>query len=261
VLDEGEACDDGNNENGDGCRADCVLDSCGDGIVQGVEPCDLGPGNADRPAFLVTQLRGVNTSVRPLVLPKSSTEFYAYWSASSHTGFEVSGESRAYLYVDSRTARLSLVLTHGKDDDQATSQVNMVVSGIPSGFAVDIADDKSDEFFASGPSTAVGSWQFDDNSDGGVIGGLPFPASWKITVAPDFVSGILRWTWVREDQSRVALKMSENLTIEAFDTPSACRTNCTVPRCGDKVLDGGEVCDDGNTLGGDGCAADCRSFR
>lgn len=31
-------------------------------------------------------------------------------------------------------------------------------------------------------------------------------------------------------------------------------------RCGDGRLDPGEVCDDGNTLDGDGCAADCRSL-
>jgi cysteine-rich repeat protein len=33
-----------------------------------------------------------------------------------------------------------------------------------------------------------------------------------------------------------------------------------VPACGDGILDGGEVCDDGNTVGGDGCAADCSSL-
>ena len=33
---------------------------------------------------------------------------------------------------------------------------------------------------------------------------------------------------------------------------------CTVvPPCGDGVLGAGEICDDGNSVGGDGCAADC----
>ncbi len=31
--------------------------------------------------------------------------------------------------------------------------------------------------------------------------------------------------------------------------------------CGDGVISGDEVCDDGNTVGGDGCAATCRSFE
>ncbi|MDX2092756.1 MAG: DUF4215 domain-containing protein [Kofleriaceae bacterium] len=33
------------------------------------------------------------------------------------------------------------------------------------------------------------------------------------------------------------------------------------PRCGDGVLDPGEVCDDGDAEGGDGCAADCSSIE
>jgi len=40
-------------------------------------------------------------------------------------------------------------------------------------------------------------------------------------------------------------------------TPDACRTDCTRPRCGDGVVDGGEACDDGNTASCDGCSAHC----
>jgi cysteine-rich repeat protein len=29
--------------------------------------------------------------------------------------------------------------------------------------------------------------------------------------------------------------------------------------CGNSILDAGELCDDGNTAGGDGCSSDCRS--
>lgn len=39
----GEACDDGNADDGDACRSDCTAAVCGDGIVwQGVELCDDG---------------------------------------------------------------------------------------------------------------------------------------------------------------------------------------------------------------------------
>ncbi len=37
------------------------------------------------------------------------------------------------------------------------------------------------------------------------------------------------------------------------------RRHVTQGRCGDGVRDPGEACDDGNTAGGDGCSADCRS--
>ncbi len=42
--------------------------------------------------------------------------------------------------------------------------------------------------------------------------------------------------------------------------PGECHANvCRLPGCGNGALDGGEACDDGNNVGGDGCAADCRS--
>ena len=46
-----------------------------------------------------------------------------------------------------------------------------------------------------------------------------------------------------------------------MDTAAACRTDCTVPTCGDGRFDAGEVCDDGNTVSGDGCSSDCRRLQ
>ncbi|MEL7370585.1 MAG: CARDB domain-containing protein, partial [Myxococcota bacterium] len=44
VVDAGEACDDGNFVSGDGCTATCVVEFCGDGIINngGTEICDDG---------------------------------------------------------------------------------------------------------------------------------------------------------------------------------------------------------------------------
>ena len=39
--------------------------------------------------------------------------------------------------------------------------------------------------------------------------------------------------------------------------PDACRTNCSLAGCGDGVTDGGEDCDDGNSVDEDGCSALC----
>jgi cysteine-rich repeat protein len=38
-----------------------------------------------------------------------------------------------------------------------------------------------------------------------------------------------------------------------------CQADCALPRCGDDVVDPGEVCDDGDNQPGDGCAFDCSS--
>jgi cysteine-rich repeat protein len=175
-----------------------------------------------------------------------------------------SAGSSVTLYVDANSGRLSLILTHGVDHDmgkiQPPSAVNIDIAGLPPGFAIDLSDDPG-EFTASGPSTARGRWSFNRNSDGGILGGLPFPGVWKVTVTASFMQGVSTWGWVRDDLSRIPIKIGETITIEAFDQSTACRTTCTIPRCGDKILDGGEVCDDGNTVGGDGCAANCRSLK
>ncbi|MEM9864103.1 MAG: hypothetical protein AAF938_21060, partial [Myxococcota bacterium] len=42
TLDLGEACDDGNADDGDGCQSNCLLEGCGNGIVEDGEACDTG---------------------------------------------------------------------------------------------------------------------------------------------------------------------------------------------------------------------------
>jgi cysteine-rich repeat protein len=135
------------------------------------------------------------------------------------------------------------------------------MASLPVQSVVTVVDDSATEFFKASPSTARGNWDFQNNSDGGVLSGLPMPASWSITIAPQFQQGIRFWQYVDGTLGTYSLALSSMLTITAFDSPSACRTNCTVPRCGDGILDGGEVCDDGNVVGGDGCSADCKALR
>lgn len=264
-----EACDDGNADDLDGCTNRCTLPVCGDGIKASVEPCDLGARNGDTPAFRITQPSGTNIGTDALVRAGTVQQFCDYRSASSHTGLEVVSESRIYLYANSATGRLSLVTTHGVDftgagsPAQPASTVEFDIAGLPSGVGVEIADDAPSEFFLgpAGSGTAFGRWSFDKNSDGGALGPLPFPGRWRITVTPRFMAGISTWGWVKDDGTRIALDMTQPITIEALDTSAACRTDCTIPRCGDGRFDAGEVCDDGNTVDGDHCSADCRRLQ
>ncbi len=261
-----EQCDDGNGVDTDFCDTACKSPVCGDGKRAGAEACDLGAMNGDTPAFRITQPSGTRIGTDAIVRPKTVQQFYDYRSASSHTGLEAVGESRIYLFADANTGRLSLVLTHGIDFDgtglsQAQSEVELDITGLPAGTGVDVTDDAPNEFFLGANGTAFGRWTFNRNSDGGALGPLPFPGRWRITVTPRFQVGITTWGFVKDDGTRIALNRTEPITIEALDTATLCRTDCTAPRCGDRRFDAGEVCDDGNTVDGDGCSGDCRRLR
>ncbi len=49
-------------------------------------------------------------------------------------------------------------------------------------------------------------------------------------------------------------------TNNSNEPDAECRPDCTLPHCGDGIVDSatGEECDDGNTVPGDGCNAECR---
>jgi cysteine-rich repeat protein len=227
------------------------------------ESCDLGAANDDRPAVRIAQ-NGVAADVAPIDRVASATAFYNYFSASSHTGFEALGGTRIMLYRDATTGILSLVMHHGIDQStsgqpQPRSNISFTLTGLPTTSVVALSDDGG-ELFLSSTTSAEGNWRLNGNTDGGIISGLPFPGNWSITLAPRFVTGISSFAWVDEDGKLLPLSLTGSVTITSLASPSKCRRDCTVPRCGDGILDGGEVCDDGNTAGGDGCAENCKSL-
>lgn len=242
-----------------------IPSTCGDGIIDPGEQCDLGADNQDAPAFLVTQA-GRSFAATPLVRDVTCSELYDYRSASSHTGLEELGTSRIMLHMYEPDFGLSLIFFHGVDEDstgleQPESGVQMKFSGLPETATVAVVDDEiSDELWMeSAPGTATGWWNFRNNTDGGAFSGLPFPGDWQIELEPSFAKGITIWTWVQSDIGLIDLDPAQSLSIKAYSSPSACRTNCTIPACGDGILDGGEICDPGVPTGYY-CSDDCRSF-
>jgi cysteine-rich repeat protein len=239
---------------------------CGDGIVAPGEACDTG-SESTTPALELRQGTW-RMPVLPVVAAASATTHYAYGSRSSHTGFEATGKSSLYLYRATPEAALSLVLLNGIDEDssgmiQPASDIVFEIAGLPDVALVVISDDDV-EVGRTTPTTARAEWDCDRNSDGGVIGGLPFPGTWHLTIAPSFLAGITAWAFLSGAQgsdlgvgAELSLDLSKPVEIVASDRVANCRADCTLPRCGDGILDPGEVCDDHNELPGDGCF-DCR---
>ena len=266
ILEAGEACDDGNGIDTDACPSRCLPAICGDGFVHaGFEQCDGGVLNANRPAFLLVQAELVRP-IMPVERTESIQSFYNYFSASAHTGFEEVGTSILFLYRDmGPTQPLGLATIHGADESTTSEQqpeadVVQSFSGLPMGTFVAVSDDpsKEGELSLTEATAAFGKWHFENNSDGGAFSGLPSPSAFVIEIVSEFSSGIKRWEYIDRSGERISLVANMPAKIIALDIPSECRLDCTIPRCGDGILDAGEVCDDGNTSAGDGCAADCR---
>ncbi len=281
----GEVCDDGNNQDGDGCEADCSLPSCGDGVVDSGEECDGGSPAECTPnctfpvcgdGFLapneecddgaqngITAALSVvwgaqSVNVTPIVLVEGVAAFYDFSSASSHTGFEQAHLSSLFCAFDS--AGLHLVTIHNIDQGvdgvkTGNGEVNQRFSGLPQGAAVEVADDRAEEFSLTSDGSVVGNWKFQNNTDGGVIGPLTFPGDWVIQVDSNFIEGIDRHEFI-DAQTTLDLELTPTVSLVARSQGSGCRPDCLLPRCGDGFVDAGEVCDDGDPASGV-CNADC----
>jgi cysteine-rich repeat protein len=239
-------------------------DDCGNGVVEAEEECDLGGDNEDRPALLLTQ-GSLWKPVMPVDRAKDPVSFYGYVSESSHTGFERVDLSALYAYRDTATERLYLVTHHGIDYRSSgvlldEGYVELEIEGLPPGAAVVLADE-GHELALVGAGRAEARWEFWRNTDGGVLGQLPFPGNWSIEHRIHLQLGIVAWAYVEAAGTEVPLETGDVAVLTAFATPSECRTDCTIPACGDAFVDGGEVCDDGNREPGDGCEPDCKSLH
>ncbi len=263
LLEAGEACDDGNQDDSDACSSRCVPARCGDGVVQADEECDGGPTNDDRPAAFIVQGELVQV-VRPHLGLTDVATYYDYRSASSHMGFEAIGESHMVLYLESATGTLSLITTHGVDVDetgqsQGVGQVFQSFDGLPTGTFIAVSDDDGDvdEFQFVDTDLVHGDWGFNDNTDGGVLSGLPWPGDYVIPINTNLIQGIDTWDVVLETGERVDLDPTVEALLVVQTQRGQCRSDCTIPSCGDGILDAGEFCDDGNGTPGDGCGVDC----
>ncbi len=246
-----EDCDDGNSDEFDGCTNRCRRPVCGDGIVSMGEVCDFGGGNEDGPALTVSQ-GGARRAFQPMLGRLDVITFYDYRSASSHMGFEQEREGRVLLYLDRTDDSLFLILSYGADQSQPESKVQVSIEGAPPGAVVLLADDRAEELSGRAPFF-TGDFGFDQNTDGGVIGPLPYPGNWRITLTHLATEGIDRLVLLDRGTVDLGLERATPLVIESRLDRTACRTDCQAPRCGDGRLDPGELCDSPDPLCGPTC--------
>jgi cysteine-rich repeat protein len=226
ILDTGEACDDSNRFHGDGCSADCRSNEvCGNGVIDVTigESCERASGDE-------AWCRDDCVSVR------------CGDGVRDGDAFELCDEGMANSDLRDATCRPNCQPRRCGDGVHDSTEV------CDDGNALDgdgcSSDCMSDESCGNGVvDTAAG--ESCDTGD-------PESAAW---CRPSCVS-------VRCGDGKVDQEGFERCDEgdQNSDEPDAtCRRNCQPQRCGDGVRDAGEVCDDGNSRSGDGCAADCLS--
>jgi hypothetical protein len=174
--------------------------------------------------LIFTLTQGESTYAIPIIeRAQSVVAFYNYYSASSHTGFEVAYESKVFLFRNTIDNSLHLVITH--DIDNGPSDFNEVyfdLSGVPPGTFVSQSDDPGHCWPGGHPPPCneldlnlepEGMWRFFNNTDGGVLSGLPLDVSWCITITPLHWVSINHWIYHFGVGDPIVLDMNEEVTI------------------------------------------------
>ncbi len=270
VLDDvkcGEQCDDGDNDNGDGCSAICQTEFCGDGSVNNNDPtvteqCDDGVGVDGLP------VGGDGCSAT------CQTEFCGDGSVNNN--------------VPEVTEQCDDGNTAGGDDCSATCQLERCGNGI-----VDVGEFCDDGINNANTAACLTTCQSARCGDGFVQAGVEQcddginnanTAACLTTCQNAFCGDGYVQAGVEQCEDgntsntdacvncqnakcgdgyvRAGAEQCDN-GIDNADT-AACTTTCKSARCGDRFVyaGGGEECDDGNTINTDACITiTCKSAR
>ncbi|MEW5850012.1 MAG: DUF4215 domain-containing protein [Myxococcota bacterium] len=227
--DHGEACDDGNLEAGDGCSPRCVVEGCGDGVLQTGEECDDGnTSSGDGCSDLCVAERCAPVEVE--IQYSSPGTFTAGWRMlDPHGRVVVDRSSRGYRVPETTPATREFVAAPaGSNIMETRSQLNDVWS-----IATFIIRDVEGTELARGTHGSR----------------LPYEKGHPITVPC-----ITAWCGdgvVADGEACDDGNMVDN---------DGCSADCVVEVCGDGILQTGigEQCDDGDALTGDGCSDTCQ---
>ena len=264
----GETCDDGNNVDGDGCTAFCILETvCGNGVVQGVEECDDGNTNDGDGCSSICKIE-----------PECGNGIIETGEECDDGNTQNGDGCSSTCETESVCGNGTVEEGEGCDDGNTSngdgcSSICLREGGAQCGNGLAEGNEECDDgnnISGDGCSREC----TDEEEGGGGGGGGPRPTRCGNSILErteecddgntedgDGCSRACRHE-VPTSCGNGEWEEGEQCDNGAFnsDTASdACRTSCRDPYCGDGVIDvgHGEICDDGNTIPGDGCSAAC----
>lgn len=243
VPELGEACDDGNGIATDGCRPNCQLARCGDGIVRtdravddpGFEACDDGNQQADDDCLNDCSLARCGDGLRRLDLAEGQDGYEACDDGNSSETDDCLSDCTRPRCGDGRLREGLLVGDPGYEacDDGNEDNSDDCVSGCVEARCGDgyrrldrIVDEPGYE-------------ACDDGND----------------QEEDACKNDCRLNRCGDGIHHVGVELCDDGNEDGGDD---CTLDCQPARCGDGVLWlGVEACDDGNEVDADGCKNDC----
>jgi cysteine-rich repeat protein len=318
TVEPGEQCDDGNTSNADACLSTCVVATCGDGFLRiGVEVCDdgnttsgdgcsgtcqsnerCGNGVVDMAAGEVCD-DGNTASGDGCAADCRSNETCGNGVVDGPAGEECDDGNLAagdgcdptchregcladvqlgMLPVNVEVSRQLTIAGSGDDAVGCGAGPEMIVefrTGIAATLQLRILQ-TGDHAFGLYRDPGPGQCT-DDRVSCYDPGGFPtgtttfpdLPAGRYYLIAEGFTASSAQsaWIYLKVLGTVVTCGNGTREGVEVCDDGNTtggdgCSADClSTETCGNGYLDGvkGEVCDDGNTTGGDGCSADCRS--
>ncbi|MFH2009316.1 MAG: DUF4215 domain-containing protein [bacterium] len=271
VTDTGELCDDGNTIDNDGCRNNCTPPGCGDGVIQGVEECDNGLGNSN---VLPDACRLNCTNPRCGDTVTDTGEECDDGNGNNSDAClntcvnNVCGDGYQYPATEScdcGTDPGNLPSGCAGINDDANPQpcrTNCTTAGCGDGLPDpgEQCDDGNTNNTDDCLTTCVNAYCGDGFTE--TTGSLPH--EFCDDGGNDDCSGTCNATCdgLANTCGDGIVRCGEQCDDGAANSdiaPNACRTNCTLPTCGDGVWDNlyGESCDDGNGSNNDGCLITC----
>lgn len=256
IVDDGEQCDDGNRTPGDGCSGRCMNDQaaegvCGDGMIATTEGCDDGATAPDdgcsetcsvEPGFTCAGAPSVCTMM-PGGAAGTCQNPYVITLAAGSMG-ELTGSGTG----DTSTGTSQIAAAPCDGGDPAPGGANDHI------WQFTLTDER--DVFVLMPDTVT----FD------AILRLQTAACDVATEVPEYtgVDGCSDQNFAMDTEALAYTKLAPGtyyVVVDGFDAAAVgtyeLQIIATATTCGDGELDFLDFCDDGNSMGGDGCSAKC----
>lgn len=258
----GETCDDGNDTTADGCEPDCT-DSptgvCGDGTIQFPEECDDGGTEPGDGCAMDCTFEDPGVAPGDLIVTEIMNNPSADFTVADSDGewLEIHNSTSADVNLLGFTIRDAEFDGFVVDMGVVVPANGYVVIGINAdmavngGVAVDYVwpegtfflSNSSDEVIIEVGGVVIDEVAYDDSM------GWPDFAGASLSLQPTALDA------VANDDVANWCAGSTPYGLGDFGSPGMMNPAC--PICGDGLIQGVELCDDGNNIPGDGCEADC----